>query len=265
MRRQGIGLAWALSLLAGAGCVHLDETCPPAYPSHCLQPASVPECCRNKVFVFIVQGADPFDLAGVGKVRAHLLAQGFHKVYHGYPYHYFYFAKEIRRLHARDPEARFVLIGHRAGAHVVRALAWKVNTEGIPVDLLVYLDPVLLEDSPVHLPDNVHHVVNIVPGGSEEPSWFAGAENFEHTEAGSLDLPTHPDTLDELTHQVALVAAHVPVVTPGAEPSTVTPAPAQADPAWEFLLPHSVGAGFQLRHLGLTGGRAPAGEEVKKK
>jgi pimeloyl-ACP methyl ester carboxylesterase len=238
------GLVLSVCLLSGAGCVHFDEVPPPEYPADFLQPQGVPEACRNRVHIFIVQGADPLDLAGVKGLRKQLIDKGFLKVYHGYPYHYFYFCKLIRQLHYRDPDARFVLIGHRLGAAVVEKMARSLADEEVPVELLVYLDGVFVGD-PDELPPPSCRVVNMQPSNPIGHQVFlTNAENFENVEAHSLNLLTHHDTLPFLINELALVASHVPLVFPGLPPGQGEPHPVASEEAaepWNFLQAHPLG------------------------
>lgn len=233
-----MGLAVVLSL---AGCFKWMQPVSPITPQQLILCGSMPQACRNHVYLFFLLGADPVDCADVGCLRKHLQDLGFIKAYLGDWFHKDYFAKEIRKIHAEDKVARFALIGYGLGASKARRLAETLQGDGLTIDLLVYLG-----GSAGPRPDNVLKLVNI-QGTShlKESPAVAGAENVHYLEVGSLGCVTHPKTLDCLVTELTWVASRVPVVhrepppDPFREPTPhpLGPVPTGPRDAWDFLKP----------------------------
>jgi hypothetical protein len=236
----------AAGLLSGPGClscVHPLDAPPPAVAEPC---HLVPQCARDHVFVFLVHGVDPLDCANLEGLRDYVQALGFHKTYYGQLYHAGYFGREIARIHAEDPDARFVLIGFSFGANAVRDLAHSMAAHGINVDLLVYLGGNTLHNTPEDHPGNAGHVINVLAHGSVwNGDTIDQAENINVANVWHFGSPTHPATVQALTQSLAAVAATVPVVVPvqAPEPETaptphpVTQPPPEHGPEWDFLKP----------------------------
>src|SRR6266571_8540722 len=111
-RRQGwlrglAGCALALALLCGPGCLSCTHPIDPPQEdctAHCL---AVPDCCKDHVYIFLINGLDPLEYANLRGVRGHLYALGFSQTYYAQLYHGHSIKKEVCRLHEEDPDARF--------------------------------------------------------------------------------------------------------------------------------------------------------------
>jgi hypothetical protein len=215
-----------------------------AAPSACL-----PDCCRNHVYVFLLDGMDPFDWANLRGVRDYVQSLGYVKTYYGQLYHASSFEKEIRRLHREDPDARFVLIGFSFGANVVCHLTQATKDDDVHIDLLVYLGGNTLKNRPEDRPENVCKLVNILATGCIwNGDTFDGAENVQYSDRWHFGSPSHPYTLDVLSRELALVAARVPIVEPAPSVPEEGPVPRRAEvqsagedgAEWDFLKPASV-------------------------
>ncbi len=171
----------------------------------------VAKCGRDNVYIFIIHGLDPCDLANLNGVRRYINDLGFRKVYYGQLYHAGFFDKELHRIHAERPDARFVLIGFSYGANAVRDIATSAGSEGIPIDLLVYLGGNTLTNTPKDQPENVREIVNVLALGC---IWNGAkmdrAQNYDVADVFHFGSPSHPLTLEVLARELAIIAACVP-------------------------------------------------------
>ena len=97
-----------------------------AYEATC---RSFPACCRDHVYIFLVNGLDPINFGRLLGLRDYVRKLGFRQTYYGQMFHAAYFKKEIRRIHQEDAEAHFVFIGFSAGMNVAHSMAAAVNPE----------------------------------------------------------------------------------------------------------------------------------------
>jgi len=218
------------------------------------------------VYIFFLNGNDPLDCSNLTGLCERLQELGYIKTYLGEWFYTSYFAKEICRIHKEDPTARFVLIGFGYGADQARKLAGKVEPDGVPIDLVVYLGGCTKEEAGKDRPGNVAHVLNI-----QGSSWFGGcphlenAENINYTEVCQQGTVTHKRTVDALVMELAQVTSRVPVIEkvppPNARPPEPLPHPIKppapgARDDWDFLKPE------QLPNAPTPG---PASESNRKK
>lgn len=111
------------------------RTLQPDYATLTSESSSSSKC---KVAVFFIEDFDFCDCGGFRELNAQVRAAGFNNTYFGYLYHAHQFAKDIETISQKDPEMRFVIVGHGLGGTAAYWLAGKVNP--IPVDLLVTLN-----------------------------------------------------------------------------------------------------------------------------
>ena len=262
---------WLLAGLLGAGsgclsCLHPVGTPGPELVEacHCL-----PKCCRDHVYVFLMNGLDLTGYGNLAGLRDYLLDLGICRTYYGQLHHACWFVKEIRRLHREDPDARFVLIGFSFGADMVHAVARAVEADDVHFDLMVLLScnhPFL--GLPHDRPKNVGKVINILAGGrlsrEDERPW---AENVRLCDAFHFGPPTHPATLRLVAHELAEVITAVPVpalpevppqpaVEEAPTPRPVKPRTSARRDDWDFLKP--------VDHLGGEPEASTGGEPLKK-
>jgi hypothetical protein len=248
-RRFGALLLAALCLGSASGCLSFVHSLD--FPSHeQLVPAEMIPCAsRNHVHIFLIHGMDPLDLANLNGLTEYIQQLGYIKTHYGQMYHLWEFKKELRKVHEEDPEARFVLIGFSFGANMVKHLANAVKDEPITIDLLVYLGGNTLENNQATQPDHVIHIVNILATGC---IWngctMDRADNLHYTNVWHFGSPTHPQTLELLSRELAVVAARVPYVerppVPPQYEEAPRPRPLRAEqvrkmpevpPDWNFL------------------------------
>ena len=251
MRRQGTRPRWLAAAIAGtlaaaSGCAScLHPVAPP--PDAAAQCAALPQACRNHVYVFLIDGPDPIDLANLGGVRDALISLGYIKTYCGESWHTGYFQEEIRRLHREDESARFVVMGFSLGANAARDVADGVRADGAPIDLLVYCGGVGLSNDPKNRPDNAGRVVHILAQGADAAGTaLDGADNVEFSDVYHFGSPTHPYTIQLLARELTEVASRVPVIDlrPTAAGPEEGPPPRSAAARatlprdeWDFLKP----------------------------
>ncbi len=219
--RLGRALWLAGMLAAASGCLSLCHPVDFPSPERAAPSAAVPQCARNHVHIFLIHGLDPLDFANLEGVTAYCQQLGYIKTHYGQLYHLWKFKKDLRKVHEEDRDARFVLIGFSFGANMVRELANAVKDDGIVIDLLVYLGGNTLENTPPNQPDHVIHIVNILATGC---IWngctMDRADNRHYDNVWHFGSPTHPQTLDLLGRELAVVASRVPVRLPTAPPLT---------------------------------------------
>lgn len=127
--------------LASVGCLKCHHT---AY-RECLRPVEqceVSALARAKVYVFLMNGADVVDIDGLKELECQIVAAGFPKVYYAQRFDLEWYYRELHRLRRDDPDNRFVLIGQGAGAKQLQELACRVTADGIPLDAVVFHDPI---------------------------------------------------------------------------------------------------------------------------
>jgi hypothetical protein len=225
-----IHLLVAVSVAGAGGCLgfcHPVQPLPQDGEPLC---KSLPRCCREHVYVFLINGLDPVNYGNLTGLRDYIQGLGITRVYYGQAFHAWSFEKEICRIHREDAHARFVLIGFSVGVNLADAMARAVEKEGVCIDLLVYLSgnhPV--QSMPTDKPANVNRVVNLLADGlmgahGERPY----AENIRLTETFHFGAPTHPVTLLTIAEELTALAQCVHVAEPVAKP--VPPPPEEAPP-----------------------------------
>ncbi len=249
-----LGLILGSAFLASlAGCFKWMEPASPITPQHRLVCGSMPQFCRNHVYIFFLLGADPLDCADLGGLREHLQKLGFIKSYLAEWFYRDYFAAKIAKIHEEDKLARFALVGYRLGACEARKLAEQLHTKGQTIDLLVYLGGG--PDGP--RPPNVLKLLNIEGKcPSEKQSVVNPSDTVRIEEVSQKGCVSHPRTLELLVRELTLAGTRVPVVAqplpanpfPEPTPRSLRPAPDQAKPKagppdeWDFLKPKSLPA-----------------------
>jgi hypothetical protein len=180
------------------------------------------------VYVFLVNGLDPLYFGNLVGVRGYVEELGYSNTYYGELYDWWWFKKEIRRVHAEDPQTRLVLVGFSLGGSMVHALARSLADDGVWIDLLVYVDAKTFVNNFHHRPENVGRVLNVT---SLSSLWngkpLDGAENVREGDVWHFGSPTHPDTLKALAANLATVAgaARAPEGSPMPPPAQVPSTP----------------------------------------
>ena len=131
----------ALSLVTLPGCLSYFNSIPEP-PLECKRTCEqIPVPCRQKVYVVLMNGVDPFCCGNLKGVRDYLNQLGFVKTYYGQIYHEWCLLDELRTIRDEQPDARIAIVGFELAAGPAESLARKASAEGIPVDLVVLLQP----------------------------------------------------------------------------------------------------------------------------
>lgn len=202
-----------LALLAGSvGCVNVRYQASQEAILPC-PPNDVPPLQRKRVYLFMMNGLDVFETAGMLDVRDRLAVAGFPGVYYAQRPDRAWYYREMHRLRCDEPEARFLLLSYGAGAENIQALAFDAARDGLPVDAVVFLDPVgvsgdLNATLPFHsVVVRSHHWVGS-PG-------LSAREHIDVPYFGHLSLPRSPATHEILVRLMSASAERVQL--PGLE------------------------------------------------
>jgi hypothetical protein len=119
----------------------------------CLQLAEAAEVdapTRAKVHIFLMDGLGT--IHALEQVELGIVKAGFPKVYTAQRVDRAWFYGEIHRLHRESSHHRFVLVAQGAAAKEMQRLANDLVQDDIPVDGLIFLDPVGLPTEPCDPP-----------------------------------------------------------------------------------------------------------------
>jgi len=239
--RRWLVAAGVAVLLAGTGsgcatCCH--QACKPVLTAG--PQCELPLGNRQRAYAVLVNGLTPGCSAGLEGLRDKLAAQGFPKVYYGQVCHAAWLAREMRQVHACEPDARFVVVGYDIGGTAAARIAQDAADDGLAVDALVLLDPVGDRD-----PGDCKVRTIRVCGGSGAAA-VLNAETVSIPGAGHFTLPTNPTTVGLVCDLMEESAGQVPTPLPTptvqwtyefAPPERATPMPGpDDDPGWHFLL-----------------------------
>ena len=232
----------------GVGCVSIrheaaEEAVHPGVP------LPHPPFVRQRIYLFMMNGYDHLELARMLRLRDQVCEHGFPKVYYAQREDVDWYYREVRRVAHDDPDARILFLAYGAAADRIRTLASDAVRDGLPVDAVIFLDPVglngnLAETLPAHsLILRSHHW-----RGSRR---LVAAEETTLTGVGHRSLPNHPVTVSWIVGLMTASADLVPVRDPRlylphlaltdhpdptprpVDPATLGP----VDPAWDFLRP----------------------------
>jgi thioesterase domain-containing protein len=169
----------------------------------------------DRVHAYFINGLDPLDKGNLIGLSQRVRELGFRNVAFGQMYDEAAMRRDIVRIHAEDPGAKFVVVGFSFGANLARLLTDQLQAEDIPVELLVYLGGDTLTNSPEDRPANARHILNITAEGC--PWLFAGriwqgeeidgAENLRLENVDHFHVPTNEQVLQMLREQLTEVVA----------------------------------------------------------
>lgn len=245
-----LGKQGALGLLCAvsSGCLSFVHPIKPPSAEILAPSAAISPECRRHVYVFLVHGMDPLDLANLAGVQKWIQSLGYSQVYFGQLYHAWEFKQTLQRIHKEDPAGRFVLMGFSFGANVVRNIANTARESNIPIDLLVYTGGNTLHNTPVDQPPNVLRIANILASGCIwNGAHMDRADNLNYDDVWHFGSPAHKRTLDYLARELAVVAQRVPhpperiLTAPPVDanaalaPRPSTSAKVALPPEWDFL------------------------------
>ncbi|MCS7167311.1 MAG: hypothetical protein NZ914_06735 [Gemmatales bacterium] len=175
----------------------------------------LPAQAKQHVYIFFLNGLDPFEFAQLSALRDYCRDLGFQRCWFGQFYHRWYFQQVIEEIWQEDAEARLVLVGFSAGAIAARDLAHALKRANIPVDLLMYIGGAILTNSPRSRPENVRRLIHIRANELVFRGWaIEGADNVKCEDVWHFGAPTHPETRRRLAEALAEIAGQVPVPQP---------------------------------------------------
>ena len=199
------GLAVAL---VTAGCTATCRT----NPHDCLravEEVAVIAPARAKVYVFLMNGSDVFDVGHLKETECDLHRAGFPKVYYAQQLDQEWYYKELHRLRRDDPDNRYVLVAQGTAAEQLRQLACRVTADGIPLDAVVYLDPIGVKED---LAADTAYPTTVLrsrlwPTSPKQ----AAVESLRIQEVGHAHLPNHPAVVQQIVSIVTDSARKVPI------------------------------------------------------
>jgi hypothetical protein len=133
----------------------------PPRPEVAAQFRGLPECARDHVYIFLINGMDPCNVCNFRGLCDYVQALGFRQVYFGEMWHMGRYVETIRRIRDEDPHARIVLLGYSIGANLVRKMAQNLNEDSTRIDLLVYWAGDFVRNTKAFKPENVCRILNI--------------------------------------------------------------------------------------------------------
>lgn len=176
---------------------------------------------------------------GWGQLATRIHNAGFANVLRGSTLQMPWLADQAKIRFQHDADARFVLIGYDMGTVAIRELYNDLNTAGLTVDHIVYLDPwTTVARRP--LPPTV--AVTVVRSHGWTQGLFPGADDRIVAGVGHFDLPTHEEAVATITGCLSHTARQVvrEVAVPGkidpTQPTVPTQRPAHLGSEWDFLL-----------------------------
>ena len=196
-----LGSAVALS----AGCVQYRY----GNERACLQfaeNADVNAPTRAKVHVFMMDGLGT--IQALEQLEFGIVRAGFPKVYTAQRVDRAWFYKEIHRLHRETADNRFVLVAQGAASKEMQRLADDLVQDDIPLDGLIFLDPVGLPDENCAVPP---YPVRVIRGHqSFGVPRVAATDSIEVANVGRSSLPCDSATQAAVVDWLYAVARSVP-------------------------------------------------------
>jgi hypothetical protein len=245
------GLLIGAGLAGTAGCLGFVHPVGPPQPDEMEACKCIPAAARCHVYIFFVNGLDPANLGNLTGLRDYVQALGFHKTYYGQFYHTPWSAKELQRIRAEDPEARFALVGFSLGSQKVRCLAESARNASATIDLMVCLSGNGPGSTPLGRPSNVDRLIVMTAGsGKRERDTSDGTEEYHLADASYFGTPAHCHTRRTLATELLAISCRVHLADPGPPPLPVDaemappprrlPPPTESGPPdeWDFLKPN---------------------------
>ena len=240
-----LGLLAVAFVVSGGGCVNVRH-CGYEEAVHPCPPNEVPTPVRQQVYLFMMNGSDVLELGGMQTLRDRLCQAGFSKVYYAQTEDVKWYAYELRRLHRDEPGARILMLSYGTGAAKIRQLAADALRDQLPIDSVIFLDPVgIAGNLPECLPT---HTVVVRSHNWRGGQAVSGTENWSATGVGHVALPTHESTVQGVLGYMTAAAGRVHLDNPDNLPrlplrDDKVPTPRPVEPAmqnaaideWDFL------------------------------
>lgn len=238
--KQWLATAVLASVWGSSGCISCDHRASKlamdAGPD-----CTIPLADRRHVYVFMVNGITLGSDTALYGLRDELARHGFMKVATGQTVHALWMRKEMVRIKADDPAARFVVVGFDIGCTVASQLASQAMIDGLPLDAVILLDP----PGRTQVDDSTVPRLVIRSGTGRDPAFVPDGAIIP--DVGHAELPKHPETvgsivrlLGEVSMKVEHGTAYSPVFISNYEhtpPLRTNSTPGAEDQAeWNFLL-----------------------------
>ena len=176
----------------------------------CHECRALPQCQRDHVYIFMVNGFTvlPHIYGSLNGMSDFIEDLGLKRPRVATHYWRWRFQDEIRAIYQRDPEARIVLIGYSMGGGVVQEIARTMCAEGVPIALVIFIDPHGICSDFDHRPGNVVRSVNILSRSPILGGRALGeAENHEVDTFWHLAAPKNRTCVETLARELVGVAA----------------------------------------------------------
>lgn len=230
MGNWGRWTAWGLVCLA-SGCFTLQPLEPVPPPSEIQAAQVMPQLAKNRVHALLISGLlDPLALQAM---RDELIDLGFIKTTHGLVGTRSTLERLLAGIRHKEPDARFVLVGHSGGVALAAELATQLQAQGAAVDALVVLNP------GKEVPPYSGRIVCLSTNGAT----LYAAENLK-LESSTHGLARDPSTLLVVLRELLASASQVrlptaPAPATSSEPAVAPelPAPRPVPSEWDFLRP----------------------------
>jgi hypothetical protein len=205
--RNWLLLGALATLFGNSGCIM------PGYEGAKLAREAGPSCEvpiseRNQLYVFVVGGNNPLEMLALDKFRTGLNSQGFAKVASGPSPYAIWMIWEMRRIHAEDPNAVFVIAGLESCAPTAVKLSEKALQEGLPVEGVAIIDSSGKTSNPA---GNLRTLIVTTGYGIRVN---AGVEALVVTAPGPLGLAADSRTIDRVVMLLKEVALANPAPPP---------------------------------------------------
>ena len=209
MRTKSLGVsALFLGLTLSGGCLSTNHR---AYHEsmHCTDLNPFPMPVRSQVYLFLMNGSDALELAGMLTLRDEVGKAGYAKVYYTQSQDRDYYYREMQRLHRDEPQARMLLLGYGTAATNVLELAAVACRTGLPLDAVIFLDP-------AGVSGNLADTLPVPTVALRSHNWSGGKElvttdTLQLDGVGHLSVPTNPTTVNAVVQLMTASAAKVPV------------------------------------------------------
>jgi hypothetical protein len=231
-RTRRLWSTWLLAVGLGTApgcltCCH-PVAAPPKEQTETCQAISLVN--RKCVYTFLLNGTDALGCANLQGVQKYLFDLGFTRTYYGEACHNAYFRDEIRRISQAEPDARFVLVGYDVGAKAACNVAKWVQCNDVHFDLIVYIDPLMLDEATCH-PENAAEVIDVESGHG---TGLDSLETVNVPDAGHFSVVTHSSTLCLLANQLTKIAGDATPPPPPEPVPVLEPTPTPMPPADEM-------------------------------
>ncbi|MFQ3650276.1 MAG: hypothetical protein SNJ75_08090 [Gemmataceae bacterium] len=216
-----------------SGCFTLPPREPVPLPTEMQAAQLIPQIAKNRVHAVLISGLlDPIALQGM---REELIDLGFIKTTHALALvgSQSTLEKLLAEIRHKEPDARFVFVGHGSGVGLAAELATKFQAAGAAVDVFVALNPGKT------VPAFSGKTICLSTDGKQ----IYGAENLkliDSTHGVARDPSTLLLVVRELVAsaslvQIPLVAPLAPSDNPGLLPEL--PQPRSMPSEWDFIRP----------------------------